>query len=237
MGQSSSPWVYDLLRGSVLPLTPRIAGVSRDDQAESSIAPGRSRRAFGTPANGERREHHPVDGYDLRRARWNRIETPSTDNVSPSADRHPPYPVGVIGCGRMGRLHARVYAQMPQVKLVGVYDANAEAAEATAAEYGGRAFDDDRGRCWPRPKAVTIAVPTQFHADVAEACLSRGVACLIEKPLAKDVADARRIVEAAAQAPASPCRSGTSSGSTRPSARWPGWTSSRGSSRSRASAR
>jgi predicted dehydrogenase len=46
-------------------------------------------------------------------------------------------------------------------------------------------------------KAVSIAVPTPFHADTADACIARGVACLVEKPLAKDVAGARRIVDAA----------------------------------------
>jgi predicted dehydrogenase len=110
-----------------------------------------------------------------------------------------PLPVGVIGCGRMGRLHARVYAQMPQVKLIGVCDANAEAAEATAGEYGGRAFTRAE-ELLAEVKAVTIAVPTKFHTEVAEACLTRGIACLIEKPLAKDSGDARRIVDMAKRA-------------------------------------
>jgi predicted dehydrogenase len=110
-----------------------------------------------------------------------------------------PLPVGVIGCGRMGRLHARVYAQMPQVKLGGVCDANAEAAEATAGEYGGQAFTNAE-EMLAEVKAVTIAVPTKFHADMAEACLTRGIACLIEKPLAKGSADGRRIVELAKRA-------------------------------------
>lgn len=95
----------------------------------------------------------------------------------------------------MGRLHARVYSEMPQVKLVGVYDANAGAAAATAADYGSRAvatIDELLGAV----RAVSIAVPTQFHADVAEACIARGVACLVEKPLAKDVAEGRRIADA-----------------------------------------
>jgi len=108
-------------------------------------------------------------------------------------------PVGVIGCGRMGRLHARVYAQLPQVKLVGVCDANAEAAEAAASEFGGRAFLHAE-ELLAEVKAVTIAVPTKFHAEVAEACLTRGIACLIEKPLAKDSADAQRIVTLARHA-------------------------------------
>jgi predicted dehydrogenase len=99
----------------------------------------------------------------------------------------------------MGRLHARVYSEMPSVKLVGVYDASLAAATSTAADYGCPAagsLDELLGRA----KAVTIAVPTRHHADVADACLRRGVACLVEKPLAKDVADGRRIADAARRA-------------------------------------
>jgi predicted dehydrogenase len=105
-------------------------------------------------------------------------------------------PVGVIGCGRMGRLHARMLAQMPSVKLIGVVDANARAAEEAAAQYGCEAFIDPLALL-PRVKAVTIAVPTQFHVMSAEPFLRAGIACLIEKPLAKDVTECRRILELA----------------------------------------
>jgi len=106
--------------------------------------------------------------------------------------------VAVIGCGRMGKLHARVYSQMPQVQLAGVFDANPEVAEEVAGEYGCRAFGSLE-ELLARVKAVTIAVPTKCHLETAEPCLRRGVACLIEKPLAKDVAQATRIVELADQ--------------------------------------
>jgi predicted dehydrogenase len=108
-----------------------------------------------------------------------------------------PLAVGVIGCGRMGRLHARVYSQMPGVKLVGVHDASAEVASAVADSYSCRAFDklDD---LLSQVQAVTIAVPTAYHADMAEACLNRGIACLIEKPLARNVQEATRIADRAA---------------------------------------
>lgn len=101
-------------------------------------------------------------------------------------------PVAVIGCGRMGRLHARVYSQIPRVKLVGVYDANLEAATTTAAEYGGVGFATV-DELLKHAKAVTIATPTVTHLDLATQCITRGVACLVEKPLAKDVNEARQI--------------------------------------------
>jgi len=105
-----------------------------------------------------------------------------------------PLPVGVVGCGRMGQLHARVYGQMPQVRLVGVYDADADVAAATCSKFGGEVFGSVEALA-ERVQAITIAAPTQFHAAVAEPLLRRGVACLIEKPIAKDVDDARKIVQ------------------------------------------
>ena len=107
-----------------------------------------------------------------------------------------PLPVAVIGCGRMGRLHARVYSQMPSVKLIGVFDANAEAARETAEDYNTAALSMDE--ILARAKAVTIAVPTTYHLATAEPFLQRGIACLIEKPLAPTSADGRKLVELAA---------------------------------------
>jgi predicted dehydrogenase len=106
--------------------------------------------------------------------------------------------VGVIGCGRMGRLHARVYSQMPQVTVTGVFDADADAAAGVADEYQlphRKTLEELLGNV----DAVTIAVPTKFHLSIAEQCLSRRIACLIEKPLAKDVAEGKRIVELSKQ--------------------------------------
>jgi predicted dehydrogenase len=95
----------------------------------------------------------------------------------------------------MGRLHARVYSQMPRVKLVAVCDADADAAAAVADEFGG--IPCSSPQTLPAGlAAVTIAVPTKFHPDIALPLLSRGVACLIEKPLASSTTEARRIVDA-----------------------------------------
>jgi predicted dehydrogenase len=105
-------------------------------------------------------------------------------------------PAGVVGCGRMGRLHARTYAQMPQTKLVGVCDAIPKAAETIAAEFGTRVIAN-LDELAEQVSAVSVAVPTEHHLKTAEPFLKRGIACLIEKPLAKDSAEGRQIVELA----------------------------------------
>src|SRR5438128_12445603 len=107
-----------------------------------------------------------------------------------------PLSVGVIATGRMGRLHARVYSPMPQVKLAGLYDANPEAAREAAEQYDTQAFETLDGLI-ANVSAVTIATPTLTHLEMARACLSRQIPCLIEKPLAKDSAEGRKIVELA----------------------------------------
>ena len=107
--------------------------------------------------------------------------------------------MGVIGCGKMGRFHAKVFGAMPQVRLVGVCDANPDAAAAAADAADTKAFTSI-DELLAEAAAVTVAVPTVAHPDVAERCMAAGVACLIEKPLAKDSVDARRLCAAAAEA-------------------------------------
>jgi predicted dehydrogenase len=109
--------------------------------------------------------------------------------------------VAVIGVGAMGRNHARVYSEMPGVELVGVADADAQAAETVARHYGGRAYAeyvqllDEQ-----RPNAVTIAVPTVDHLNVALQVIQRQVHLLVEKPIAFSVEEGRQIIVAAEQA-------------------------------------
>ncbi len=103
-------------------------------------------------------------------------------------------PVAVVGCGRMGRLHARVYSQMPNVKLIGVFDASEEAAAETAEQYKTvplKSLDEAAQKA----KAVTIAVPTTYHLSTATPFIEKNISCLIEKPLAKDSKEAQQIVE------------------------------------------
>lgn len=104
---------------------------------------------------------------------------------------------GVIGVGRMGRHHARLYATHERAELVGVVDANAERREAITSEWGGRAFATVEELIAAGVDAVTIATPTMHHRAAAEPLLAAGVACLIEKPLASDVTEARAIADAA----------------------------------------
>ncbi len=103
----------------------------------------------------------------------------------------------VIGVGRMGRHHARVYAQMAGAELVGVVDHDAARAADIVEEWGGKAFQTIDALLASGVDAVTIATPTLHHREAAEQLLGAGVACLIEKPLAPTAEDAAAIASAA----------------------------------------
>ena len=106
--------------------------------------------------------------------------------------------VAVVGVGYLGQHHARLLAAMPQVELVGVVDVRPERAAEIAAAHGTTAFVDARD-VLDRVDAVSIAVPTSAHVEVAMPFIDRGVAVLVEKPLASTVADADRLIEAASR--------------------------------------
>ena len=107
-----------------------------------------------------------------------------------------PIKVAVIGVGHLGQHHARLLASMDGVELAGVCDSNRARAEEIGAKFGARVFEDS-SQLLGHVDAVTVAVPTVSHVDVALPFLQAGIATLIEKPIATSVAAADRLVEAA----------------------------------------
>ncbi len=93
----------------------------------------------------------------------------------------------------MGQHHARVYAEMEGVELVGVVDANFDRAKEIADKFGCQAFATEEELLAAGVEAVSIAVPTTFHLKSATPFLEAGVACLIEKPLAQSADEAQQI--------------------------------------------
>jgi predicted dehydrogenase len=104
--------------------------------------------------------------------------------------------VGVVGVGHLGQHHARILAAMPGVDLVAVVDSRRDQAQAVAARCGTVALFDYRPLL-ELVDAVTIAVPTALHAEVAGEFLRRGIATLVEKPMAGTAADSEKLVHEA----------------------------------------
>ena len=107
-----------------------------------------------------------------------------------------PLKAAVIGVGHLGRVHARIYAENPGSELAFVVDADRERAEDVAREYGCLAVPD-ASELPGDVEAVSVVVPTRHHRRVAVPLLERGVACLVEKPLASSAEEAREILGAA----------------------------------------
>jgi predicted dehydrogenase len=104
--------------------------------------------------------------------------------------------MAVVGVGHLGKEHARILAALPEVELVGVADPNAAQAESVAQSCGTKAHTDHRSLI-EHVHAAVIAAPTLFHHSVARDFLCAGVALLIEKPLASNLAQAEELVRLA----------------------------------------
>lgn len=105
----------------------------------------------------------------------------------------------VIGVGHLGKQHARIHANLAQEgrsQFVGVCDIDEARANEVAREYHAAAHTD-----WHTliggVDAVSLAVPTESHAQIACALLERGIHVLVEKPIARTLAEADAMIESA----------------------------------------
>ncbi len=104
--------------------------------------------------------------------------------------------VGVIGAGRMGQRHCRVFSNMRRAELGGVFDLDQQTGRQVAAQYDAPYYErlDD---LLENVEAVAIATPTPFHFELAMRCLERGRHVLIEKPITETLDQAEALAQAA----------------------------------------
>ncbi len=115
----------------------------------------------------------------------------STQNLSGSAPR-----VGVIGTGHIGRIHARLFADLAGPDFTAIYDTNESAAAEIARQHNTRAVGS-LAEFAELVDAATIATPTPTHFEIAKFLLERGKHVLVEKPITETTADARALAELA----------------------------------------
>ena len=99
----------------------------------------------------------------------------------------------VVGAGKMGEIHARVYSELPQSNLVAIVDVDADKAKRLAKKHRCESAQNVT-ELIGKVDAVTISAPTTEHFALAKPLIEAGIAVLIEKPLAADVGQARDIV-------------------------------------------
>ena len=104
---------------------------------------------------------------------------------------------GVVGVGAMGKNHARIYSELPDVELVGVSDADYRTAQSVAKKYHSKPFIDYKGLLGSGLDVVSIVVPTSLHHEVALETARAGVNMLIEKPIAHTLRAAEEMIKIA----------------------------------------
>ena len=103
---------------------------------------------------------------------------------------------GVIGVGHLGRFHAQKYAAIDGVELAGVYDLSADRAKVVADECKTKSFASI-SELLDNVDLISIATPATNHHDSAKQALQKGVHCLIEKPFARTVEEAKDLMQIA----------------------------------------
>lgn len=104
--------------------------------------------------------------------------------------------VGVIGVGHLGSLHAKMFAQIPSVELVGLLDTDTDRAKKIAKELNTRSFDT-LDHLLENVEAVSIAATTSTHATLARRAIDCGVHVFIEKPITSTIAEAQELISLA----------------------------------------
>jgi predicted dehydrogenase len=107
-----------------------------------------------------------------------------------------PIRCGVAGVGYLGQHHARIYSELEQCELIGVYEVDSVRGKEIADKFGCKLFqslDELASAC----DAISVVVPTDKHREVAVPLLEEDCHLLIEKPLCVSSAEAEVILEAA----------------------------------------
>jgi myo-inositol 2-dehydrogenase / D-chiro-inositol 1-dehydrogenase len=111
-----------------------------------------------------------------------------------------PVRIGLLGAGRIGRIHAGSVAAHPKAQLAAVADAEAQAAQNLAASTGASVSSVDAIIADPDIDAVLICTPTDTHADLIEQAARAGKAVFCEKPVDLDAERIRQCLEGVAAA-------------------------------------
>ena len=107
-----------------------------------------------------------------------------------------PTRVAVVGVGRFGRQHARLYRELPEAELVGVFDADQQRAAEVAQEFECRKFSRLE-ELYGEVDAASVAVPTDRHAEIGQRLLEAGIDVLVEKPMARNPSEADALIASA----------------------------------------
>lgn len=101
--------------------------------------------------------------------------------------------VAVIGAGKLGAIHARIYSRLTDAELIGICDIDRKKAKEIAQNINTDFYPDYR-QLIPKVDAVSIAVPTILHYKIGREFLNHKIHCLIEKPITANLKEAERLL-------------------------------------------
>lgn len=112
-----------------------------------------------------------------------------------------PVRIGVIGTGRMGQSHCRVYSNLRHAKFVGICDANAELGKDIARRHEVSFFRDVESLL-ENVDAVSVCTPTPYHFEIVKQCLDQNIHVMVEKPFTETLEQAQALKDTAAKSKA-----------------------------------
>src|SRR5262245_26457749 len=109
-----------------------------------------------------------------------------------------PIGLAIVGAGRIGLIRAEIAAKHPNVGWIGLAEIRMDRAKEVAERVGADFCTDDYRQLLARPEATAAVIATDEHLHVGPilAAVERGLALLIEKPLATDLAESERVLKA-----------------------------------------
>src|SRR5438105_96834 len=107
----------------------------------------------------------------------------------------------LVGCGKVGQIHAAALRELPESEFVAVCDHDSARAEAFAGRFGARPFTDVGTMLREAGvEALVAATPHPLHAEPAVRAAEAGVHVLVEKPMAANLKDCDAMLAAARKA-------------------------------------
>ncbi len=104
--------------------------------------------------------------------------------------------IGVIGIGHLGQHHARIFSELDDSELIGVYDIDFQRAETIAQQNHCKNFHTVKDLL-KKVDAVSIATPTTTHFNYCKESLNTGKHIFVEKPICSNLEDAKELVSIA----------------------------------------
>lgn len=106
------------------------------------------------------------------------------------------FKIGVIGTGHLGKLHVKMFKQISECEVTGIFDSNNQTASEVAQEFNVKAYET-LDELLSEIQAASIAVSTTAHFEIAKMCMEKGIHVFIEKPITASIPEAEELVKIA----------------------------------------